>query len=403
MANIVESLKKLSVENGTARQNNNMSTKKKNELALSVEDAVSLHQNYILAVCGTQSEPEFRICTALSDHSCVIYTVGETLSRTITLTHNQATIVGIKFSPTSKNVIYMATNNGIITACDLRAKGKAVAEFKDASEDGKLKPLASFDISCDERLIAGGTEHIGGDTFILFWDIRHTNSKIDLKGNNLLGGYWQSHMDDVTRLSFHPNKRDILASGSVDGLINIFDLTQPSEDLALTYSLNTESSVDGLGWMNNDNLWCTTFTSSLQLWDCEGVTPYARFKRSCLAITQDDEPDNCYIVKFHSSNALGQPFLLAGSDNVKGKNLRCLSIVNDRLEIFYNLTGNKQYVRDSWLHEKSNSLVTVGEGGIVNIWRPIESNGVQQNAAQKLLTKIGGGKSRERHHRTKPY
>lgn len=53
-------------------------------------------------------------------------------------------------------------------------------------------------------------------------------------------------MDDVTRLSFHPNKRDILASGSVDGLINIFDLTQPTEDMALRYSLNTESSVVSL-------------------------------------------------------------------------------------------------------------------------------------------------------------
>lgn len=102
--------------------------------------------------------------------------------------------------------------------------------------------MASFDISCDEKLIAGGTEHIGGDAFILFWDIRQTNSKIKSK-NNLLGGYWESHMDDITHLTFHPTKRDVLASGSTDGLINIFDLTQSSEDLALTYSLNTESSV----------------------------------------------------------------------------------------------------------------------------------------------------------------
>lgn len=102
--------------------------------------------------------------------------------------------------------------------------------------------MASFDISCDEKLIAGGTEHTSGDAFILFWDIRFSNSNINSK-NNLLGGYWESHIDDVTCLSFHSNKRDILASGSTDGLINVFDLIQPSEDLALTHSLNTESSV----------------------------------------------------------------------------------------------------------------------------------------------------------------
>lgn len=101
--------------------------------------------------------------------------------------------------------------------------------------------MASFDISCDERLIAGGTEHTNADAFILFWDIRHS-SKIGNK-NNLLGGYWESHMDDVTCLTFHPAKQNVLASGSTDGLMNIFDLTQSSEDLALTCSLNTESSV----------------------------------------------------------------------------------------------------------------------------------------------------------------
>lgn len=117
----------------------------------------------------------------------------------------------------------------------------------DSTEEGKLKPLASFDLSCDERLIAGGTEHIGGDAFILFWDVRYSNSKLNGR-NSLLGGYWESHMDDITALAFHPEKRDALASGSTDGLINVFDLKQVSEDQALTYSLNTESSVVSLSF-----------------------------------------------------------------------------------------------------------------------------------------------------------
>lgn len=112
-----------------------------------------------------------------------------------------------------------------------------------------MKPLASFDISCDDRLVAAGTEHIGGDAFILFWDIRFNNSKFDSK-NNLLGGYWESHMDDVTSLAFHCDKENVLASGSTDGLINIFDLTQTTEDSALNYSLNTESSVVRLKLIN---------------------------------------------------------------------------------------------------------------------------------------------------------
>ena len=402
MAKIVESLKRLSVEHGPRKHDNNRTAKRKGELTLSVEKAVALDHNYILGICGTQSEPEFRIGTALSDYTCVIYSVGESLTETITLTHNQAPVVGIRFSPTSRNILYTATSNGQITACDLRARGKVVAEFKDSTEGGKLKPLSSFDISCDDRLVAGGTEHVGGDAFILFWDIRHSNSKLDDK-NNLLGGYWESHMEDVTSLAFHTSKQDVLASGSTDGLINVFDLTQPSEDSALTYSLNTESSVDRIGWLNDDNLWCTTHMHSLQLWNCDGATPYAKFERSSLALFQNDDPNSCYTVRVHASNTLEQPFLLAGSSSVKGENLRCLNVVNGRLEACYNMAGNKQIVRDSWLHEKSGSLITVGEGGLINVWKQAEATPVEQNSNHKLIAKIGTGKGRDRQHRSKPY
>jgi WD40 repeat protein len=69
------------------------------------------------------------IGTGLSDYSCIIYSVGEFLSRTFTLNHNQP-ITGIKFSSTSKNIFYVATEDGLITAYDLRANGQTIAEFK---------------------------------------------------------------------------------------------------------------------------------------------------------------------------------------------------------------------------------------------------------------------------------
>lgn len=42
---------------------------------------------------------------------------------------------------------------------------------------------------------------------------------------------------------------------------------------------------DRIGWLNDDNLWCTTH-NSLQLWDCDGATPYAKFERSNLTVSQ---------------------------------------------------------------------------------------------------------------------
>ncbi|XP_012285258.1 WD repeat-containing protein 89 [Orussus abietinus] len=368
---------------------------------IKLKETVSFDENYVLSVCGTQSDPDFRIGAALSDCSCIVYSIGESLSKTAVLSHADSPVVGIKFSPTSRNILYTATNKGQVSACDMRAKGKIVAEFKDNTEDGKLKPLASFDISSNERLIAGGTEHIGGDAFILFWDIRYINSKLDGR-NSLLGGYWESHMDDVTCLAFHSSKQDVLMSGSTDGLINIFDLTQTSEDSALTYSLNTESSVDRLGWLTDESLWCTTHTHSLQLWECDGATPYVKFDRQCLAMLQNEDPDNCYLVRMHVTDTGAQPLVLTGSSSIKGENLRCVNVVKDQLKTCYDIAENKQIVRDSWLHQKSGSLVTGGENGIINIWRQSEMATLQQNPSHKLLAKIGG-KSREKQHRPKPY
>ena len=74
------------------------------------------------------------------------------------------------------------------------------------------------------------------DCYLLFWDTRAPKP-------DLLGAYWESHSDDVTSVKFHAEKSHILCSGSTDGLLNVFNLLETSEDDALLYSFNTESSV----------------------------------------------------------------------------------------------------------------------------------------------------------------
>lgn len=66
--------------------------------------------------------------------------------------------------------------------------------FVDTSdENGQKKLLTCFDVSPDNRLLAAGTELYEADAYILFWDIRNTK---------LLGGYWESHTDDITDVNF---------------------------------------------------------------------------------------------------------------------------------------------------------------------------------------------------------
>jgi len=58
--------------------------------------------------------------------------------------------------------------------------------------DAELKPLSCFDVSCDGRFLVAGTEVFKDDAFLLFWDIRTTN---------LLGGYWDTHQEDITQVN----------------------------------------------------------------------------------------------------------------------------------------------------------------------------------------------------------
>lgn len=66
--------------------------------------------------------------------------------------------------------------------------------FADPSRDEQkdTKHFVCFDVSPNNRLLVCGTELYDGDAFLLFWDIRKTK---------LLGGYWESHTDDITEVT----------------------------------------------------------------------------------------------------------------------------------------------------------------------------------------------------------
>lgn len=68
----------------------------------------------------------------------------------------------------------------------------------DTTDSYKYKPITTFDISNNLRLLAAGTELYGSESFILFWDFR---------AKSLLGGYWETHTDDITQVRYKVSLR----------------------------------------------------------------------------------------------------------------------------------------------------------------------------------------------------
>lgn len=81
-------------------------------------------------------------------------------------------------------------------------------------------------------------------------------------------------------MRFHPTKTDSLASGSTDGLVCLFDITEENEDDALQYTLNSCATVARLGWTGVDgcNVCCTTHMDTFHIWDAAEVGFSSNFK-----------------------------------------------------------------------------------------------------------------------------
>lgn len=101
-------------------------------------------------------------------------------------------------------------------------------------------------------------------------------------------------------------------------MINVFDISEKSEDDALKHSLNTESSVNKVRWQSNNCISCITHTEIVQLWSVEGAGPDVSISREEMAdALQKTNPDDCYAVAVHQKTS-DNLFILAGSNAGKG-------------------------------------------------------------------------------------
>lgn len=254
-----------------------------------------------------------------------------------------------------------------------------------------VKPVNCFDVNANNRLICAGSDELNHDVYLLFFDIRE---------RRLMGGFFESHQEEVTDVKFHPTNPDIIASGSTDGLINIFDCKKESEDDALKYCLNTGDSVAKLKWHHQDKLSCITNTNELHLYDVEEQDLLKKWDRATItdAIKRKSVID-CNLVDCYNYGT-DEMMCLTTSNYNKGECLRSIKFDDKSLSPVGNFSGNSQIIRASLFNEEENVFFTFGENAIISVWK--ESDAVEDVGTSTGL-KEGSSIKKKLKKKSNPY
>ncbi|KAG9285410.1 hypothetical protein G9A89_010885 [Geosiphon pyriformis] len=264
-----------------------------------------------------------------SNHALNLYD-RSSMSFVRTLTFHQDNITKIKAY--KESFLISSSKDGSIANWDLRTPGSSPVQiFKGNANE----PLLAFDINNTDIILAAGTELIGEDAKILFWDVRT---------GSVVAEFLDSHSDSITQLKFHPLQSTQLLSGSIDGLICTFDISNFDEDEALITVMNSGSSINRTGYFgpNAEYVYCLNHMETFSLWSAAEsnlLCDFGDIRRlsSYSDITLD------YAIDCQYDQNSQRLFLLGGSN---GGKISILHVAVNRLDICQVLQGgHKELVR----------------------------------------------------------
>lgn len=216
-------------------------------------------------------------------------------------------------------------------------------------------------ISLDSRhdMLACGTELVGVDAKIYLYDIR--------KWDHPIRSFIDSHHDDITDIKFHPSDSNVLMSGSTDGYVNIYDLTNADEDDSLHQVINF-TSIHSCGWISPRRIWSLSHVETFAIHELNDKSEELKEAPPLQFGDVRNLWDCDYVIDIYPG------FIATGKTREGSGELKILPFTGEEVKLNNSLTipnaHGDDVVRDVFIHQHNSELLySCGEDGHVNIWR----------------------------------
>jgi hypothetical protein len=266
--------------------------------------------------------------------------------------HSDA-ISQVSFSKSNPAVLLSSSHDGTIHCWDLRAQKIAY------SFDARRTPVFSFDIGgAGDMVLAGGAKEK-----LLFWDLRRVDASAP---NRSPLAFTESHTEDITKVRFHPVVGNKLFTGSVDGLICLFDTAQSNEEDALLSVIPVDRAVSTFGFFGptGADLYVVSTDQMLSLWNIDQAEELAKLEDSRKALENTVPMD--YVIDCQYDQPTNSLFLLTGTYS---GNMNILSVERTGITPVFELHGgHSSIIRCFDWNVSAKSIVTGGEDGRLCLW-----------------------------------
>ncbi|PWY80497.1 WD40 repeat-like protein [Aspergillus heteromorphus CBS 117.55] len=314
--------------------------------------------HYIYSI--TPSSPAL-FAAISSDDSLRVFDSNTLNHASVAATNIHEGVTLLKTYDAGQQLLSTAGRDGKVKLWDLRGgKSSAVLEL----ETSQQAPVLSIACCPETNSIVAGTELTSYQATVAFWDIRSP-------GQTRLQ-YIESHSDDVTELQYHPIHKNIVLSGSTDGLVNIYNTLITDEDDALMQVVN-HGSVHHAGFLDQETIYALSHDENFSIYP---VTNPDEQTQGPDPVQFGDlrQPLGCeYITQLFISN---QGSYIAGGNKLETR-LDLVPLISTPTwrfdqENLWRLPGahGEEVVRSVYLDGQSHTVFTCGEDGFVRAWKP---------------------------------